>query len=159
MAEDSPDDVLLVRRAFKKLAIDQRLVVANNGGSALDYLEGKGLYANRAKFPLPKLILLDLDLPRVSGFQVLDWVRRNPDLRHIPVIVLTGSVYSPDVTRAYQLGANSFLTKPADLTEFTSVVKEMARFWLNRCALPASTAEASLESKIIEFPAGRTASR
>ncbi len=156
LAEDNPDDGLLVRRAFKNLAIQERLIILGDGHEVVDYLEGSGPYGNRTKFPLPKLLLLDLEMPRVSGFQVLDWIRRNANVRQLPVIVLTSSVYSQDVTRAYQLGANSFLIKPTDLAEFTVALKEMAAFWLTRCELPSDSHDATLEGKIIEFPALRT---
>jgi CheY-like chemotaxis protein len=114
LVDDSPDDVFLVGRAFRQVGIPNPLVVVGDGDQAIQYLKGEGIYADREQFPIPVLVLLDLNTPRVTGFEVLTWLRQDPDFRHLPVIVLTASTYSPDVTRAYQLGANSFLTKPTD---------------------------------------------
>ncbi len=107
-------------------------MVVRDGQQAVQYLKGEGTYADREQFPIPILILLDLDMPLMTGFEVRTWLRQQPDLRHLPVIILTTSTYSPDVKRAYQLGANSFLTKPTDFTDLISEVKEMSEFWLPR---------------------------
>ncbi len=115
LAEDSPDDVLLVRLGFRK---------------------GQGKYADRAKFPIPGILLLDLKLPRLNGFDVLTWIRQRPEWKCLPVIVLTTSHFGKDIEQAYDLGANSFLSKPTDLNEWMSAVRQMIRFWLFESSLP-----------------------
>jgi len=114
LVEDREDDVFLVRRAFEKAYLLNPLQVVRNGEEAVAYLKGEGTYANRAGYPLPSLILLDLKLPGMDGFDVLRWIRQEPNFGSLPVIVLTSSEQIRDVNRAYQLGANSFLVKPTD---------------------------------------------
>jgi CheY-like chemotaxis protein len=130
LIEDNADDVFLVGKAFSTVGITNPLRVVPDGQQAVRYLRGEDQYADRTQFPIPRLILLDLDLPLMTGLEVLSWLRVQPDLRHLPVIVLTTSTYSPDVRQAYQLGANSFLIKPTDFTDLISEVKEMGEFWL-----------------------------
>jgi len=137
LVEDNPDDVFMVSRAFKQVGIVNPLVVVRDGQQAIQYLKGEGLYVDRQQFPVPDLMLLDLDLPGVNGFQVLTWLRRESDCRHVPVVVLTSSTYSPDVKRAYQVGANTFLTKPTDFIELVSEVKAVGDFWLNQRGMDA----------------------
>src|SRR5256714_10398929 len=114
LAEDLEDDILLIRRAFTAAKITTPLFVVRDGDEATAYLSGTGKYANRAEFPLPNLILLDLKMPRLDGFDFLEWLRQQPQLKAIPVIVLTSSEDIADVNRAYALGANSFLVKPLE---------------------------------------------
>lgn len=130
LIEDNPDDALLVKLAYERLQIDCRLVSVRDGLHALEYLDGQGPYADRAQFPFPILILLDLRMPRMDGFEFLDWLRIAPFLQSLPVIVITGSAASQDVTRAYRAGAKSFLVKSGDLTQFASELKETLSFWL-----------------------------
>ncbi len=137
LVDDSPDDVLLILLALARAGIAHSLIVVPDGEKAIQYLKGETPYADREAFPLPQLVLLDLAMPRLGGFEVLDWVRHQPQLTHLPVIVLTGSSLLADAKRAYQMGASSFLTKPADLTELTLALREMADFWLRRSQLPA----------------------
>ena len=132
LADDNPDDVLLVKRALRQSGAHNPLVIARNGEEVLQYLKGEGPFANREAHPLPGLILLDLDMPRVTGFQVLEWVRKQPELRPLPIIVLATSAYSPDIRLAYQLGANSFLTKPADPAELTRSLQQVLQFWFHQ---------------------------
>jgi CheY-like chemotaxis protein len=120
----------VVGRAFREAGVSNPLIAARDGEAAVRYLKGEGEYADREQFPIPQLILLDLDLPGMNGFEVLAWLRQDPTVQHLPVVVLTSSTYSPDLTRAYQLGANSFLTKPTDFTELIREVKHMSDFWL-----------------------------
>src|SRR5437763_1675459 len=131
LAEDNLDDVLLVRMAFRKAGFDNRIVVVCDGEVAIQYLLGKGRYADREQFPIPEIFLLDLKMPKVSGFEVLAWRQRRAEWRCLPTIVLTSSCSAADVARAYDLGANSFLTKPADFPEFVTMMKEVIHFWLN----------------------------
>jgi len=137
LIDDSPDDVLLIRLALGRAGINNPFRTVQNGENALQYLSAEGPYADRAAFPLPSMILLDLAMPRMDGFEVLDWIRRHQQFSHIPVIVLTGSSLLADAKRAYQMGANSFLTKPADLTELTLALRETADFWLATSRIPA----------------------
>lgn len=130
LLEDNPDDVLLVRRALRNLFVKKRLIVVTQGEPAIAYLKGEGDYADRRRYPLPQLVLLDLKLRGFGGFEVLEWIRRDPSLKGLPVIVLTSSAHSHDLKRAYQLGANTFLIIPNDFAEFGPAVKQMVRGWL-----------------------------
>ena len=127
LVEDDPNDIALIKLGFSKLGLSNPLVVIPDGEKAIEYLSGQEPYADRERFPLAQLILLDLTLPRRTGFEVLEWVRSQPQLRQVPVIVLTGSTLAVDVRHAYQLGANSFLTKPTDLPELILSLKENDR--------------------------------
>src|SRR5687768_12930434 len=105
IAEDNPDEVLLIRRAFRLAKLDYPLQVVSNGDAAIAYLGGEGQYADRSQYPLPTLMLLDLKMPRKSGLEVLEWLRDQPGLRRLRVVVLTASRESADVDQAYELGA------------------------------------------------------
>lgn len=130
LVEDSDDDVLLIQRAFKKGNVINPLQVVRKGEDAVAYLKGEGLYANRAEYPLPSLVLLDLKLPGLDGFQVLNWIRKQPNLQAMRVVVLTSSDTIRDVNLAYQLGANSFLVKPVDFERFVEISQALKGFWL-----------------------------
>lgn len=130
LVEDNPDDVLLIRRAFRKAHIVNPLFVVGDGEQAIAYLSGTGPYADRRTYPLPMLILLDLKLPRVSGFEVLAWLRRQPRLKRMPVVVLTSSRESPDINRAYELCANSYLVKPVAFDDLLEMMKTLNLYWL-----------------------------
>jgi CheY-like chemotaxis protein len=131
LVEDNSDEVELMKVALEKAEIANPLQVVNDGQEALDYLKGEKRFVDRASFPLPCLIFLDLKLPRVSGQTVLTWLKSHPKLKVIPVIVLTSSKEPTDVTRVYELGANSFLTKPPRLAEFVEMVKTTATYWIS----------------------------
>jgi len=130
LAEDDENHVLLVRRAFAKAHILNPLHVVTDGEEVIAYLKGEGPYANRAEFPLPSLLLLDLKMPRKDGFQVLEWIRSQPALSRLRVVVLTSSESIRYVNRAYDLGANSFLTKPSDFEEFLAVIRALQGYWI-----------------------------
>jgi CheY-like chemotaxis protein len=130
LVEDSPDDVLLVQRAFRKVGATSPMHVVPDGEQAMAYLAGIGVYADRDRHPLPSLVLLDLKLPRRSGFEVLEWVRRQPGLRRLPVVVLTGSDEAADVDRAADLGANSYLVKPVGFDPLLEIVRNLRLYWL-----------------------------
>ena len=137
LAEDSPDDVLLIRMAFKRAGFLNPMHVVTDGEKAIQYLKGEGIYADREQYPVPQILLLDLKMPRMNGFDVLAWIRQRPEWKCLPVIVITTSFYGPDIEQAYESGANSFLTKPAQFDEFVATVKQMGNFWLGHTILPA----------------------
>ena len=139
LVEDDPNDILLIQRAFAKACLVNPLKVVRDGEEALNYLAGSGDFGDRGRFPLPSLILLDLKLPRKSGLEILQWLRQQPALKHIPVIVLTSSKESSDVSRAYDLGANSYLVKPVGFEGLLELVKSIGMYWmiLNKTPEPA----------------------
>ena len=130
LAEDDPNDVLLVQRAFQRIPVANPLQVVRDGEEALAYLSGQAPYADRERHPLPVLMLMDLKMPRKSGLEVLAWVRQQPGLKRLPIIVLTSSNQSPDINRAYELGANSYLVKPAGFDSLLDLVKNLDMYWL-----------------------------
>lgn len=133
LVEDSPADVRLTQEAFAETAHPVELHVACDGVEALDFLRRRGAHANA---PRPDLILLDLNMPRMDGREVLAEIKRDPELRRTPVVVLTTSEDEEDVLQAYQLNANCFITKPVDLDRFFEVVRAIDLFWLGTVALP-----------------------
>ena len=136
LADDDPNDVHIVKAAFARAGYDFPFFVVPNGEQAIAYLRGEGNYSDRRTFPIPSLLLLDLKMPSIDGFDVLRWVRNHPEWRALPVIVLTNSYYGPDINRAYDLGANSFLTKPGDFEQYVGAVKQVAHFWLVQNVYP-----------------------
>ena len=130
LAEDDPNDVLLIQRAFQRTHVANPLQVVRDGEEALAYLSGQGAFADRERHPLPVLMLMDLKMPRKSGLEVLEWVRQQPGLKRLPITVLTSSNQSPDINRAYELGANSYLVKPAGFDSLLELVKNLDMYWL-----------------------------
>lgn len=136
LAEDSENDVLLMHRAFKVGEITNPVHVSGDGESVITYLEGREQYANRAEYPIPAVVLLDLNLPRKNGFEVLEWMRAQAPLKHIIVVILTASNRSADADRAYDLGANFYLTKPAKFQDLVKMIKCLYE-WLRLNHFPA----------------------
>lgn len=130
LVEDNESHALLVRRAFAKAQIANPLQVVGDGDKAVEYLAGTGAYADRERYPLPVLMLLDLKLPRRSGLEVLAWLREQPGLCRLPVVVLTSSKESPDINRAYELGVNSYLVKQVSFEGLTEIAKNVGLYWL-----------------------------
>jgi len=130
LVEDNESDVFFLQHAFKKAGIQNPVHIANDGQEAIDYLAGQGKYADRSQYPLPCLIILDLQMPRRTGLEVLQWLRAQPDLRSLPVIVHTASSQQRDVDAAYQLGANAFVVKPASITDAVEFATLIKGFWL-----------------------------
>jgi CheY-like chemotaxis protein len=128
--EDEDYDILLLKLAFEEAGITMPVHVATDGQMAIDYLSGTGLFADREKFPLPCLVLLDLKLPRKSGFEVLEWLRAQPALRRIVVIACTSAEHEQDIELAYELGANSYIVKPMDVAERTELARCLKGWWL-----------------------------
>lgn len=129
LVEDNPDDVALTERAFKKNNIRNRLVVASDGVEALDYVFGQGKYAGQATV-LPQVILLDLKLPKVGGLEVLKILRTDERTKLLPVVILTSSKEEQDLIDGYKLGANSYIRKPVDFSQFLEAVKQLGLYWL-----------------------------
>jgi CheY-like chemotaxis protein len=126
----------LFRRAFQRTGFTNHLIVLNDGDAALRYLKGEGQYGDRTAFPLPVMLLLDLSMPGLGGLELLQWIRTQQELKHLPVIILTSSTFAPDLARAYQSGANSLMSKPGDPTEYSATLKQLLDFWLNTTRLP-----------------------
>jgi CheY-like chemotaxis protein len=137
LVEDNEDDILFVRRAFRHAKLSNPLHVAEDGDAAVAYLAGEGEFADRARHPLPTLILLDLKLPRRSGLEVLQWLRAQPGLGRTPVVMLTSSRQGADVNRAYDLGANGYLVKPVDFDGLLEMVRTIGVYWMVMSELPS----------------------
>jgi two-component system, response regulator len=130
LVEDNPDDELLTQRALRKNNILNDLVVVRDGQEALDYLFGAGPYAGRDLDSQPQVVLLDLNLPKVGGIEVLRRLRADPRTATVPVVVLTSSQEDDDVVRSYKFGANSYVRKPVDFVQFTESVRQLGLYWL-----------------------------
>lgn len=129
-AEDSMDDAILTIRALTKSGFANKLHHVKDGAEALDFMYCKGVYASRNINENPKLILLDLKMPKVSGMQVLEKIKSDPDFKSIPVVILTSSKEEPDVEGCYALGANSYIVKPVDSDNFFHAIKEIGLYWM-----------------------------
>lgn len=136
LVEDSGDDVALIRRAFRHAGSTTPMQVVNDGDSAVAYLEGAGGFADRDAHPLPRLVLLDLKLPRRSGLEVLEWARAQPALQALVVVVLTSSRENADLRRAYALGANSYLVKPVNFDDLLQLVGTLNLYWMRLNEVP-----------------------
>ncbi|MBB1088675.1 response regulator [Lysobacter sp. SG-8] len=130
LVEDNPDDIELTRLAFDEAKVANQLVVAGDGVQALDYLFARGPHADRDPHDLPSIILLDLNLPKVDGREVLEAIRAEPRTRTIPVVVMTTSSEPMDIDACYALGANSYIRKPVDFEQFVWAVKQVGLYWL-----------------------------
>ncbi|HTK73725.1 MAG TPA: response regulator [Gemmataceae bacterium] len=130
LVEDSPDDVALTLRAFRKNRIVNEVVIARDGVEALDYLFGTGTYSGRDPTAVPAIVLLDLKLPRIDGLEVLRRLRADPRTQLLRVIVLTSSKEETDVVRSYTHGANSYIRKPVDFDSFMAAVGQLGLYWL-----------------------------
>ena len=130
LVEDNPDDQLLTKIAFQKAHLGNELVIAGDGMAALDYLWGRGDYAGRNPLDLPALVLLDLNMPKLSGFEVLEQMRHHPITAVLPVVVLTSSAQDEDVLRSYRNGANSYIRKPVEFDAFIKAVAQLQLYWM-----------------------------
>ena len=130
MVEDNPDHAVLVQVALQRIDAGIRVRICTDGREAVDLLSGVPPYDDRAAHPLPDLVLVDLIMPRLDGFGVLDWVRQQPDLKRLPVVVLTSSISPLDEARALRLGAAGFFTKPATLDDLEEQVRSIVKRWL-----------------------------
>ena len=130
LVEDNDDDVFLMKRALKNAGITNQLYVVEDGQQAIDYLSGTGIYADREQHPLPALVFLDLKLPFKSGLDVLAWIRKQPHLEGLVVVVLTSSNEPMDLKQSYKLGANSYVVKPPTAAQLLDLAKAFKWYWL-----------------------------
>jgi CheY-like chemotaxis protein len=129
LVEDSEHDAFFFQQAMQKADVSFPLRVVTDGLQAVDYLTGAPPYSDRNQFPLPRLVLLDLKIPKKSGFEVLEWIRAEPPLRDLPVLILTSSSERPDIFRAYDLGVILYITKPIGMTSLRALVRALAAYW------------------------------
>jgi len=130
VADDDPGDVFLLRRAFRCAAISCDIIDVQDGQHAIDYLNGAPPYDNRERHELPSLLLLDLKMPKMNGFDVLAWLRGRPYFEHLPVVMFSGSPIETDIATALNLGARNYLIKPADVKQMTTLARELYDRWL-----------------------------
>jgi CheY-like chemotaxis protein len=135
-AEDSAADAALTIRALKKSGLTNNIIHVRDGAEALDYLNCNGKFDGRDKRSRPKLILLDIKMPKVSGIEVLEKIKSDPETKHIPVIILTSSREDPDIKRCYELGANSYIVKPVESENFFRAIKDLGLYWFITNELP-----------------------
>jgi two-component system response regulator len=138
LVEDHPGDAQLALRAFKKSRVAAQITVAHDGVEALDYLFARGAYAERDARDLPRVMLLDLKLPRLDGLEVMQQVRADQRTRFLPIVVMTSSVEQEDLVESYRLGANSYVRKPVDFAQFADAVKQLGIYWLDLNQVPRS---------------------
>lgn len=130
LVEDNPSDIKLTRRALEQSRVTNRLIVAEDGVEALDYLFATGASAGRDVADLPSLVLLDLKLPKMDGLEVLRQIRADARTRRLPVVILTSSQAEQDIIASYDLGANSYIRKPVDFKQFAEAVRQLGLYWL-----------------------------
>jgi CheY-like chemotaxis protein len=137
LVEDDLNDIFIVKRAFKKANIATPLQVVTDGQEAISYLRGEGKYGDRDAFPFPKLIVMDIRMPRRTGFEVLEWVKSGDRLlRRIPVVIVSSSENPADINRAYELGANAYMVKPMNFREVEHLFETITHYWGLECAKP-----------------------
>lgn len=136
LVEDNPNDIELELRAFKKNNLGNKVLVVRDGAEAIDYLFGTGIYADRKNYIQPKVILLDLKLPKIDGLEVLRIIRSDEKTKMIPVVVLTSSNEEKDLIESYQLGVNSYITKPIEFDQFVQVTANLGYYWILLNKLP-----------------------
>src|SRR6266480_399402 len=137
LVEDDLNDIFLVKRAFKMAQLQNPLQVVTDGQEAILYLRGDGKYADRETHPLPKLIVMDIKMPRRTGFEVLEWVKGNGrPLRRIPIVIVSSSNNPHDINRAYELGANAYMVKPVNFKEVEHLFESITHYWGLECAKP-----------------------
>jgi CheY-like chemotaxis protein len=136
IVEDNEDDIFFMERIFKQMGARCDLRFVRDGVEAVEYLSGKGQFEDRAKNPLPTIILMDLKMPRMNGFEVLEWMQKQPEIKLIPTIVVTSSTMQEDVTRAYRAGANAVMNKPVDKDSLLQMLKTFHLYWTDYVEMP-----------------------
>src|SRR5882762_162090 len=137
LVEDDLNDIFLVKRAFKKARLQNPLNVVTDGQEAIHYLRGLGKYADRETYPLPTLIVMDIKMPRKTGFEVLEWVKgQGRPLRRIPIVIVSSSDNPSDINQAYELGANAYMVKPMDFRAVEHLFQSITQYWGLECAKP-----------------------
>jgi len=152
VAEDNPNDVLLLKYSVARAGIESRITFVRDGEEVLSYLKGEGEFADRKAHPYPELLLLDLKMPRLDGFDVLAWIRQQPTFKRLLIIVLTSSTQEKDINRAYDLGVNSYLVKPSDFQMLSLMIEKLQKYWLelNMAAEQPSRVQGDLVEGISE---------
>lgn len=136
-AEDDEDDQFLIERAFKKMACPVEVRFVSDGSEALEYMRGAGKYTDRARFPLPTVIFLDIKMPRMNGFEVLQWLKGSDAFKLIPVVMISSSQLQADIDHAYALGASVYLVKPARMEELQKLFKATGEFFVEHVEKPS----------------------
>jgi CheY-like chemotaxis protein len=129
VAEDNPDDALLLRRAIDRAGIRARIKIVSDGEEMLLYLQGLGAYTDRSSNPLPALMILDIKMPRKTGLEVLEWLEANPEFAVVPTVVLSASGVERDIRQAYNLGANTYFVKPSTFEELVETMRMIQKYW------------------------------
>jgi CheY-like chemotaxis protein len=135
IAEDSQDDAFFLERAFRKIGLKNPVQILTDGAAVIDYLKAEGKYSNRSDYPFPSVMFIDVKMPRVNGFDVLQWLQDHQQCKVIPTMVFTSSEQPEDIERAYQLGANAYIVKPNTTAELEEILRSAHDFW-SRCAKP-----------------------
>jgi CheY-like chemotaxis protein len=137
VAEDNPEDAELLKLALRRVGFHDRIIFVPDGQAAVDYLEGRGEYADRYHYPFPQVLISDLKMPRVNGFELLEWLRKDEQCCVIPAILLSGSGLAQDVKAAYKLGANTYFQKPSSFFDLVELLTRLKEYW-TRSELPAA---------------------
>jgi CheY-like chemotaxis protein len=149
IVDDSEDDLFMLRRSFKQIAIGNPVRVVEDGRQALAYLSGEGPYADREEYPLPALVLIDLQLRGLSGFEVIQWIRSRPEFQQLALVAFSSSEFAGHVKRAYAERANSYLVKPIPMGELTDLVRSICRYWIT---MNKTAVDLPPNSEIIQAP-------
>jgi len=136
LVEDNPDDIFFNKMACQRTGIHHPINIVTDGQAAIDYLSGKGPYADRVMHPLPRLMFLDINLPKRNGHEVLQWVRAQPELKVLPIVMLTTSNQPSDIERAYRLGATSYSLKQSNLVSFGESIRTILKYWFELTLMP-----------------------
>ena len=138
IVEDEPGHRLLIRKNLENHGVKNAVAEVEDGQEALDYVYGEGKYSDRETYPAPDLILLDVKMPKVDGFEVLQRLKSDPNTKHIPVVMLTSSSRDEEIARGYEYGANAYITKPVDFAEFSEKLRNIRIFWVLTVEIPGS---------------------